>query len=154
MKLNKIVILVFAIAFLAASCSSNSDRLTIPGPEDKVQDNPEINSPKVSPDVLQDEPEMVTVKLKVEGSKQAESNLSVGLGTNALVVLKLAHTVEAKNYEGVGEMVLAIDGVKPDSKHFWAFYVNGKSSNVGASSYKIKNGDNLEWKLEEIKKYE
>lgn len=147
----KKIFLLSLVILLSASCSGNNERLTVPGPEDKVHDNPEINMTKNVSGSQADDPEMITVGLKVEGSKQDASSLNVGLGSNALVALKMSHAVETKNYEGIGEMVLSIDGVKPDNKHFWAFYVNGKSSNVGASSYKLNNGDSLEWKLEEIK---
>ena len=33
-------------------------------------------------------------------------------------------------------------------REFWAFYINGKMSNVGAGSYKLKDGDKIEWKIE------
>lgn len=72
-------------------------------------------------------------------------------GKNALELLRSNHQVATKMFSGVGEFVESIDGLKPDSKHFWSFYVNGKSSNVGADSYVTKSGDTIEWKLEEIK---
>ena len=73
-------------------------------------------------------------------------------GKTALDLLKVLYPgqVQTKVYSGVGEFVESISGVTPDSKHFWEFFVNGKSSNVGASSYVTKTGDVLEWKLSEI----
>lgn len=71
-------------------------------------------------------------------------------GKTALELLRASHTITTKSFSGLGEYVESIDGVKPDSKHFWSFYVNGKSSNVGASSYTTKSGDVIEWKLEVI----
>ena len=72
-------------------------------------------------------------------------------GKTALQGLKDLYTVQTKEYLGIGEFVESISGIKPDSKHFWAFYVNGQQSQVGASSYQMKSGDKIEWKLEEIK---
>ena len=72
-------------------------------------------------------------------------------GKNALELLKQSHKVETKSYEGLGELVTSIDGVSPDSKHFWAFYVNGQQSQVGAGAYTTKDTDTVVWKLEEIK---
>ncbi|HEX5797674.1 MAG TPA: DUF4430 domain-containing protein [Candidatus Saccharimonadales bacterium] len=72
-------------------------------------------------------------------------------GKNALELLKQKYKVETENYEGLGELVTSIEGVKPDKKHFWAFYVNGKQSQVGASTYKTKDNDKITWKLEEIR---
>lgn len=72
-------------------------------------------------------------------------------GQDAMSLLKLGHTVETKDFgPGLGEMVQSINGLKPAADEFWAFYVNGKSSNVGASSYITKNSDTLEWRLEKI----
>ncbi len=72
-------------------------------------------------------------------------------GKNALELLKASHRVDTKDYPGVGEFVTAIDGLETDSKtSFWAFYVNGKQSPVGASAYITKDSDELEWKVETI----
>lgn len=72
-------------------------------------------------------------------------------GKNALELLKGAYKTQTKEYPGVGEFVTAIDGKTADDKHFWAFYVNGEQSQVGAGSYQTKEGDTIVWKLEEIK---
>lgn len=72
-------------------------------------------------------------------------------GKTALELLKASHNVETKQFS-FGEMVTGIDGVSPDpNKAFWSFYVNGKMSDVGASTYVTKSSDVIEWKLEEIK---
>ncbi len=80
-----------------------------------------------------------------------EVNYNGETGKNALTLLKAGHKTETKSYKGIGELVTSIDGVKADSKHFWSFYVNGKQSQTGASSYTTKSGDKITWKLEEIK---
>lgn len=72
-------------------------------------------------------------------------------GRTALEILKGIKTVETKVYAGIGEMVVSIDGVKPeDSSEFWAFYVDGKQAQVGADQYVTKNKEKIEWKLEKI----
>ena len=71
-------------------------------------------------------------------------------GKTALVILKSSYNVETKTYDGIGEMVTSINGVAPDSKHFWAFYVNDKQAEVGAGQYVTKNGDKITWKLDAI----
>ena len=39
--------------------------------------------------------------------------------------------------------------VADTTKHeYWAFYINGKMSSVGAASYVTKNTDKIEWKIE------
>src|SRR5215204_1880063 len=59
-------------------------------------------------------------------------------GKNALELLKSKYKVETKEYSGMGEMVTSINDVKPDSKHFWGFYINGESAQVGADAYQTK----------------
>lgn len=72
-------------------------------------------------------------------------------GKTALEILKIVTTVQTKNYPGVGVFVQSINGVAPDERHFWKLYVNGSESQVGADQVQTKNGDTIEWKLEEIK---
>lgn len=72
-------------------------------------------------------------------------------GKDALDLLKQSHKVETKSYAGLGELVTGVDGVSAGSKYFWAFYVNGQQSQVGASEYVTKATDTIAWKLEEIK---
>lgn len=45
--------------------------------------------------------------------------------------------------------VTSINGRDADTKRheFWEFLVNGKQAEVGAGSYKIQNGDNINWKI-------
>ena len=73
-------------------------------------------------------------------------------GKTAMELLKENYTVVTKDYPGLGEFVESINGVKPDQNHFWSYYIDGKPAQVGASSYKTKNSDQIEWILEEIKK--
>ena len=71
-------------------------------------------------------------------------------GKNALELLEAYYRVETKHFV-FGDMIVGIDGVTPDTKHFWAFYVNDTLSQVGAETYITKSTDRIEWKLEEIK---
>jgi HAMP domain-containing protein len=69
----------------------------------------------------------------------------------ALELLKDSHKVETKEYSGMGEFVTSIDGVAAeDGKNFWAFYVNGQMAAEGASTYKTKDGEKIEWRLDAI----
>src|SRR5699024_9546905 len=45
-----------------------------------------------------------------------------------------------------GKMLQGINGIEADYEKyqkFWAFMVNGKSSNVGIDSYTVQHGDNI-----------
>ena len=71
-------------------------------------------------------------------------------GKTAIEVLKTSAVIKTKIYSGIGEFVESINGETPDNTHFWAFYVNGKKSTVGATAYVTRNTDNIEWKIESI----
>lgn len=71
-------------------------------------------------------------------------------GKNAFELLTAAAAVEFKSYD-FGVFVESINGVKPDEKHFWKLYINGAESQVGADKLQTKDGDVVEWKLEEIR---
>jgi hypothetical protein len=100
--------------------------------------------PKIPPVVT------ITATQTVDGSSLNKAFDVIAAGENAVDLLRLDHKITTQNYSGIGEFVQSIDGIGPDSKHYWEFFVNGKSSNVGASSYILKAGDNIEWKLSAI----
>ena len=74
---------------------------------------------------------------------------------NVLDLMKFADemnddfTFESKVFEGLGEYIDSINGVKggTDNK-YWIYYINGKLSQVGVSEYKLKDKDVIEWKFE------
>lgn len=69
-------------------------------------------------------------------------------GKNALELLKLAYpNTTTKSSGSLGEYVTSINGREAGSNEYWQFLVNGKSSDVGASTYVTKSTDMIEWKL-------
>lgn len=71
-------------------------------------------------------------------------------GSNALQLLQALTPVQVREYS-FGAMVQGINGVVPDSKHFWELYINGSAATVGADQLQTRPGDIIEWKLSEIK---
>ncbi len=69
-------------------------------------------------------------------------------GKTALQILKDTHQVETKSYEGLGELVQSIDGVKPAANEYWIYYVNGEPATVGAGDYQTKSSDTITWVLQ------
>jgi uncharacterized membrane protein len=67
-------------------------------------------------------------------------------GVDALSLLKKKTSVE----QDESGLVVVINNRKADEKkrEFWAFYVNGKLSQVGPAEYVTKNKDAIEWKIE------
>jgi hypothetical protein len=68
-------------------------------------------------------------------------------GVNAYALLEKHATVKAKKYS-FGYFVTSINGTAGNGPKYWTLYVNGKESNVGASSYMTKNSDTITWKLQ------
>jgi len=61
---------------------------------------------------------------------------------------KNGFSVQSTNWGGnLGYSVDGINGPAPYGK-YWAFYYNGKFSQVGASNQKLKNNDAIFWRLE------
>jgi hypothetical protein len=69
-------------------------------------------------------------------------------GKTALDLTSKAATIE-KTGESKNAFVTSINGAKADSSknEYWELIVNGKSSQVGAGSYVVKEGDKIEWRL-------
>lgn len=90
---------------------------------------------------------------KVDNNSQTNQSSAIAYqgrqGASALQLLKEKYRVETQSYP-TGEFVKSINGVTPDATHFWALYVDGKQATVGASQYITKNGENIEWKLDQI----
>ena len=69
-------------------------------------------------------------------------------GKTALALLKEKYPkTSTKTAEGLGEYVTGINCRDAGAKEYWEFFVNGTSSDVGASAYTTKSTDTLEWKL-------
>jgi len=53
--------------------------------------------------------------------------------------------VEIKDYS-FGQLVEGINNLKNSSDKAWIYFVNSRSPEVGADSYILQPGDNIEWK--------
>jgi len=56
--------------------------------------------------------------------------------------------VKYQNYEGLGAFITCLAKICSHDNYYWAFYYNGKYSQLGVSSQSIKNGDTITFKLE------
>ena len=57
-------------------------------------------------------------------------------------------TLLGKNHPGLGFFVTEIGSLHSGNGKNLLYYINGKEATVGVSSYKLKDGDIIEWKLE------
>lgn len=69
---------------------------------------------------------------------------------DALMKAKNSGTImfSGKNYPGLGFFVTDIGTLHAGGGKNLLYYINGKEANVGVSSYTLKDGDVIEWKLE------
>lgn len=69
---------------------------------------------------------------------------------DALVQAKNTGTItfSGKNYPGLGFFVTEIGTLRAGGGKNLLYYINGKQAYVGVSSYTLKDGDVIEWKLE------
>lgn len=87
-------------------------------------------------------------KVGVFGGKSSSITYSGQQGKTALELLAAHHKVETQTLSGT-VFVQSIDGVAaPDTKHFWAYFVNGTQATVSPAVYVTKDGDAIEWKIE------
>lgn len=71
------------------------------------------------------------------------------VGVTGKTALDLLDT-RAAVVQAASGLVVSINGRKADNKEreYWAFYINGKISQVGPKDYITKDGDKIEWKIE------
>lgn len=71
-------------------------------------------------------------------------------GKTALAILQTLAEVKTEQ-SSFGDFVSGINGVEADSsKEYWSFYVNGAYASEGAGTYQTKNGEKIEWRLEQL----
>ena len=70
-------------------------------------------------------------------------------GGNSMTAFKQAFAVHARQF-AFGELVESIGGVKADSTHYWALYVNGKYAERGLADYPIEGEMQITWKYEKL----
>ena len=127
--MKKLIIIILIIAgAITATFFIKPSRLRAPTERPITTDNDRTKAPQVSADYV----------------------IYYGMdGKNAFQLLQETANIEFKKYD-FGVFVESIGSIKPDAKHFWKLYVNGKESQVGADSVMTKNGDTIEWRLEQI----
>jgi len=103
-------------------------------------------------------PTEITVNLKIDfGSDRNETydNIYISATGSVYDLLKAIEKsnnviIGVKDYGGdMGVLVEAIGGITNDPKTgtYWQYWVNGQYAKVGASTYQLKSGDEVEWKF-------
>lgn len=114
-----------------------------------VSKKPNTNNPPAQIDnTSQSEKFLVEQKLTFgEGKNEEKENIGVKEGESVLDIISRTKKVEIKEYS-FGKLVESIEGIKNGTNDkYWLFYVNGEEAKVGASDYKLKPTDKVEWKF-------
>ena len=78
--------------------------------------------------------------------------IKISAGTSlydALTEVRKENKIEfsGRDYPGLGFFVTDIGTLHAGDGKYLFYYINGKEASVGVSSYKLKDGDIIEWKL-------
>lgn len=55
---------------------------------------------------------------------------------------------KTKDFPGLGVLIEEINGLKNADGYYWILYINGKTSDTGASAAEVSQSDSIEWKYE------
>ncbi len=91
-----------------------------------------------------------TTNKKVDAKPKHTANTVEYNGKDGKTALELLQTAAKADISGTGAnaYVTSInDVVANTSSEYWAFYINGKLSSVGAGSYTTANTDVIKWEL-------
>jgi hypothetical protein len=148
-KTAKITFVLLVFVFLAVGCQKTSNQQTANQPISQSVNQQTANQPVSNQQSVKPEIKFTHLVVGVDNEAKEFTTLDK---TTALEFLNSKFKVETKTFSGVGEYVVAINGLtETTGKNFWAFYVNGKQAKVGAGDYVLQAGDKVEWKLEVIK---
>ena len=90
-----------------------------------------------------------TVSIAIENERY---QITAREGMSALEAMRAARdsglAFDGKEFPGLGFFVESINGRRNADGYYWILYVNGTSSQTGASQTLLKNGDRIEWKYE------
>lgn len=89
-----------------------------------------------------------SITINLGGNGKASQDVEVEEGKTALDLTRQVTDVETKG-DGADAFVTGLGGEVADTNknEFWEFLVNDKPAEVGAGSYKVKNGDKIEWRI-------
>lgn len=156
--------IIIALFGIFLSNLRNSKKTEIPQnnvSENQTQAPDEMISPipvKKDSEVNKIGPEKETASLKNTENIiiiLGEETINLSVPQNTLFYDALAQarnqgqiTFDGKNYPGLGFFITDIGTLHAGGGKNLLYYINGEEATVGVSSYTLKDGDIIEWKLE------
>lgn len=114
----------------------------------KIQ--PRIDKPAVVQPALAPQGEMVSGTIVAGGKSIRFSARHNETLYDALMGVKASGSMDfdGKLYPGLGFFVTQVGTLSQGEGKNLMYFINGKEASVGVSSYTLKNGDVIEWKLQ------
>lgn len=134
-----LIILIFLLS-LSFVLTNKFTKNPLPSPTPQIEQLKYIDVP-------------LTIDYQQEGKAKEAKLATVKDGATAWEALKKTigeQNLEYKDYGAdLGIFIASINGIKPTGNKFWLFKINGEGANVGVSSYKLKQGDQIEFMISE-----
>lgn len=99
----------------------------------------------------------VSITINYGNGTEKTHKLLVPIGYTALEALRCVAKVETRFYPGLGEYIVAIDGVSENTEKnlYWLWYIKGDKGEwelapVGAGAYVLKRGDHVKFSYEKV----
>ena len=103
--------------------------------------------------IAEDHRNEISVSLKIissEDEKNYELN-NISEKSTVFDILKENIEIEYNNNYSYGVFVESINGIKNgDDGKYWQYYINNTLGDVAADKKILKEGDNVEWRFEEV----
>ncbi|MCL4382460.1 MAG: DUF4430 domain-containing protein [Patescibacteria group bacterium] len=104
-------------------------------------------SPTPAPQVKVEQPKLQTQIVIENEETRKEATVSAKTALEALQNLAKQENLDLKTKQyDFGVFVEGIGGVENTKEKAWIYFINGKSAEVAADKYELKNGDIIEWK--------
>ncbi len=104
-------------------------------------------SPSSTPPVKVEQAKLQAQVVIDDGETKKEATVSAQTAFEALQNLAQQNNLNLKTKQyDFGVFVEGIGGVENTKEKTWIYFINGKSAEVAADKYELKNGDIIEWK--------
>ena len=104
-------------------------------------------SPTSAPQVEVEQPKRQVLVVIENGESKKEATVSAQTAFETLQNLAQQENLDLKTKQyDFGVFVEGIGGVENTKEKAWIYFINGKSAEVAADKYELKNGDIIEWK--------
>ena len=145
-----IIAAILAVAAASSYLLIRANKQMDLGP--KLETTAEVSKNETASGIQSDPKEIAEKRIVSIAIENERYQITAREGTSALEAMRAARdsglAFDGKEFPGLGFFVESINGRRNADGYYWILYVNGTSSQTGASQTLLKNGDRIEWKYE------